>query len=195
MKRSMFVLVSLLALAALLSACAPQGTPTPSVADLQATAMANAQTQIALTAASIPTATPLPPTPMPTPIPVLITAIPATEAPIEVAPTAAKSSSDDPCNVLLSTMKGPRAQVVIKNTTKGALSLYFSIYKTAFGCGTGNVTLAPLQSATTSVPKGCYDFYGWISGAQESTPKGYGCLNFNQTVSVRKDGVIFNDQQ
>ena len=80
MKRSMFVFLSVFVIAAL-SACAPKGTPTPSIADLQATAMANAQTQIALTAASIPTATPLPPLP----IPVQPTAI--IEEPVVAPPT------------------------------------------------------------------------------------------------------------
>ena len=203
MKRSMFVLLSLLAIAAL-SACAPKGPPTPSVADLQATAMSNAQTQIALTAASIPTATQLPPTQMPTPIPTLPTEIPqqpvvATPTqPISLAPTAipgdASLSSDNPCNVPLSTMKGPYVQVTFSNTTKGDLSLYFYIYQTAFGCGVGNVSIAPLESVTTSVPKGCYDFYGWISGPKDSTPAGYGCLTFDQTVKVKEDTLIFQDQ-
>lgn len=200
MKRSMFVLLSLLLIAAL-SACAPKGTPTPSVAELQATAMANAQMQIALTAASVPTATPLPPTPMPTPIPAQPTAIlqPQIIAPTQpvaiVAPGAAGSSSDNPCNVPLSTMKGPHVQVTFKNTTKGNLSLYLYIYETAFGCGIGDVSIAPLESVTTSVPKGCYDFYGWVNGPKNSTPAGTGCLNFKQTVIVGQDTVVFKDQK
>ena len=201
MKRSMFVLLSLLAIAAL-SACAPQGTPTPSVADLQATAMANAQTQIALTAASIPTVTPLPPTPLPTPIPVL----PTLEQPIVVAPppiiapTAvpvnnAGSSDKNPCEGPLSDVGGPQVVVTFTNTTDGGLSLYLYNYKTEFGCGVGNVALAPYESATTSVPKGCYDFYGWIDGPKNSTPAGYGCLDFDQTVKVKYDTLVFSDQR
>ncbi|MDO8755630.1 MAG: hypothetical protein Q7J80_17175 [Anaerolineales bacterium] len=203
MKRSMFVLLSLLAIAAL-SACAPQSAPSPSIADLQATALANAQTQIALTAASIPTATPIPPTPMPTPIPVQPTAIlqqpvVAPPQPVSIAPTAlpgdASVSSDNPCNGPLSDVSGPQAQVTFMNTTDGELSLYLYIYKTAFGCGIGNVTIAPLESVTTNVPKGCYDFYGWITGPRDSTPAGYGCLNFDQTVKVKKDTLVFQDQK
>ena len=96
MKRSMFVFLSLLVIAAL-SACAPKGTPTPSVADLQSIAMANAQTQIALTAASIPTATQLPPTLAPTPIPVLPTEIPqeVIVVPPELAPVAPLAIPED----------------------------------------------------------------------------------------------------
>jgi hypothetical protein len=199
MKRSMSVLLSLLVIAAL-AACAPKGTPTPSVADLQATALANAQMQIALTAASVPTATPLPPTPMPTPIPAQPTAILQQQKVAPTQPVSVPVSSDtstssgNPCNGPLGRMKGPHAQVIFKNTTKGNLSLYLYIYETAFGCGVGNVTIAPLESVTTSVPKGCYDFYGWVNGPKNSTPAGTGCLNFNQTVIVGQDNVVFKDQ-
>jgi len=208
MKRSMFVLLSLLAIAAL-SACAPKGTPTPSVAELQAAAMANAQTQIALTAASIPTATPLPPTAMPTPIPVQPTAMIEEQPPVVVAPPQpvsaaptdavipgdASLSSDDPCSAPLGKMKGPHVQVTFQNTTRGNLALYLYSYKNAFGCGIGDVSIAPLESVTTSVPKACYDFYGWISGSKDSTPAGYGCLNFDQIVKVKKDSLVFSDQR
>jgi hypothetical protein len=206
MKRSMFYFLSLLVIAAL-SACAPKGTPTPSVADLQAIAMANAQTQIALTAASIPTATQLPPTPQPTPIPVLPTEIPQqpivvpTElAPIVPAPIGVDNPvdssvpGDNPCNEPLSRMKGPHVDVTFNNTTKGNVSLYLYSYTNAFGCGVGDITLAPLESVTTSVPKACYDFYGWISGPKDSTPAGYGCLDFDQTILVKPNNVVFKDQ-
>ena len=206
MKRSMFVLLSLIVIAAL-SACAPQGTPTPSVAELQAIAMANAQTQIALTAASIPTATPVPPMPMPMPtaIPVQPTVIvqqpvvkpltqPAVVAPAAAIPGATSAASDE-CSGPLSEVEGPQAQVTFKNSTDGDLSLYLYSYKTEFGCGVGNVTIAPLESVTTSVPKGCYDFYGWITGPKDSTPAGYGCLNFDQTVKVKNDTLVFPNQK
>jgi len=206
MKRSMFVFLSLIVIAAL-SACAPQGTPTPSVAELQAIAMANAQTQIALTAASIPTATPVPPTsmPMPTAIPVQPTVIvqqpvvkpptqPAVLAPAAAIPGATSAASDE-CSGPLSEVEGPLAQVTFKNSTDGDLSLYLYSYKTEFGCGVGNVTIAPLESVTTSVPKGCYDFYGWIDGPRDSTPAGYGCLNFDQSVTVKKDTLVFENQK
>ena len=202
MKRSMFVLLSLLAIAAL-SACAPQGTPTPSVAELQATAMANAQTQIALTAASIPTATPLPPTPMPTAIPVQPTVIvqqPVVAPPTQpgvLAPAAAipADASEDECGGALSEVEGPLVDVAFNNTTDGDLSLYLYGYKTEFGCGVGNVTIAPLESVTTSIPKGCYDFYGWVDGPKDSTPAGYGCLTFDQSVTVKKDTLVFENQK
>ena len=205
MKRSMFVFLSLIAIAAL-SACAPQGTPTPSVAELQATAMANAQTQIALTAASIPTATPLPPTPMPTAIPVQPTVIvqqpvvapptqPAVLAPAATIPGDANVTVEDECGGPLSEVDGPLVDVTFNNTTDGDLSLYLYSYKTEFGCGVGNVSLEPLESVTISVPKGCYDFYGWITGPKDSTPAGYGCLTFDQSVTVKKDTLVFPGQK
>jgi len=204
MKRSMFVLLSLIAIAAL-SACAPKGTPTPSVAELQATAMANAQTQIALTAAAQPTATPLPPTAMPTPIPVQPTAIieqpivaPPTQ-PAVLAPAASGDESaaveDDECGGPLSAVEGPQADVTFTNATDGDLSLYLYSYKTKFGCGVGNVSLEPLDAVTVTVPKGCYDFYGWVTGPKDSTPAGYGCLNFDQTVTVKQDTLVFPSQK
>jgi hypothetical protein len=199
MKRSMFLFLSLLAIAAL-SACAPKGTPTPSVADLQAVAMANAQTQIALTAAAIPTATQIPPTLEPTPIPVLPTEIPqevivvAPEVAPLAIPEAVSVSSDNPCNEPLNKMKGPHVEVTFSNTTSGNVSLYLYSYKNAFGCGVGDVFLAPGESVTTSVPKACYEFYGWISGPRDSTPAGYGCLNFDQTILVKQNNVVFKDQ-
>ena len=65
------ILPILLALTILLTACAPQGTPTMAPADVQNTAVAAAWTMVAMTQAAIPTATPLPPTetPSPTPLP------------------------------------------------------------------------------------------------------------------------------
>jgi hypothetical protein len=59
----------------------------------------------------------------------------------------------------------------------------------------GNVTLAPYESATLSLPKGCYDFYGWINGPKNSTPAGYGCLNFDQSIKVKNDTLVFMAQR
>jgi hypothetical protein len=173
--------------------------------------MANAQAQIALTAASIPTATPRPPTPIPTVIPIQPTVI--VQQPVVASPTqpsvlapaalpgaavsgsATSVASDDPCGGPLSDVDGPQAQVTFQNTTDGDLSLYLYSYKTEFGCGVGNVTLEPLKSVTTSLPKGCYDFYGWITGPKDSTPAGYGCLTFDQTVKVKNDTLVYPDQR
>lgn len=204
MKRSMFVLLSLLAIAAL-SACSAFGTPTPSVAELQATAMANAQTQVALTATAQPTPTPIPPTPTLIPVqpnptltqPLLVPPTqPAVLAPAAAAPVDDSAAVDDnECSGSLDEMDGPRVDVTFVNATDGDLSLYLYNYKTEHGCGVGNVALDPLESVTTSLPKACYDFYGWITGPKDSTPAGYGCLTFDQTVKVKRDTLVFPDQR
>ncbi len=103
-------------------------------------------------------------------------------------------TSDSPCTGPLSKIKGPQVQVTFTNTTDGDVSLYLYSYKTVFGCGIGDVSIAPFESVTTTIPKACYDFYGWITGSKDSTPAGYGCLNFDQTVTVRQSDVIFKDQ-
>lgn len=201
MKRLPSLLFSILLVMAL-AACAPKGPPTPSVADLQATALAQAQTQIALTLAAVPTAT-LPPTAFPTPMPLLPTEAPvetATAAPAaELAPALPVVSSPtegeaNPCAEPLSKMKGPQVEITFNNKTNGDLSLYLYSYITPFGCGTGNVTLEPNGSTVMEVPKGCYDFYGWISGPKDSTPAGYGCLNFDQRINIRPHDLVFVDQ-
>ena len=202
MKRSMFVLLALLAVLALSACSAFGGDPTPSVAELQATAMANAQTQVALTAAAQPTPTPIPPTP--TPIPVQPTPIieqtvvaPPTQQPAILAPAALEpaATEENECSGSLDEMDGPRADVTFVNTTDGDLSLYLYNYKNEYGCGVGNVTLGPSETVTTSVPQACYDFYGWVTGPKDSTPAGYGCLNFDQTVKVKPDTLVFPDQR
>ena len=200
MKRFM-QLLSLLTIIVLLAACAPQAAPTPSLTELQATAMANAQAQVALTAAAIPTATAIPPTPVPP------TPIPPTESPIQVAPpveipaivqapvdTLAMTGSNDgnPCNASLNVMKGPHTNVTFVNKAKGQVSFYFYIYQTAFGCGFSDVSLDSGDSTTISIPQGCYDFYGSVNGAKPSTPAGYGCFKKDTpaTVTIRADDVI-----
>jgi len=94
-----------------------------------------------------------------------------------------------------SAVEGPQADVTFTNATDGDLSLYLYSYKTKFGCGVGNVSLEPLDAVTVTVPKGCYDFYGWVTGPKDSTPAGYGCLNFDQTVTVKQDTLVFPSQK
>lgn len=199
MKRLLSLFFSFLLFAAL-SACAPKGPPTPSVADLQATALAQAQTQIAMTLAAVPTAT-LVPTAFPTPQPLLPTALPQETAAhaTELAPALPVLASPiegeaNPCAEPLSKMKGPQVEITFNNKTAGDVSLYLYSYITPFGCGTGNVRLEPNGSTVMSVPKGCYDFYGWISGPKDSTPAGYGCLNFDQRINIRPHDLVFVDQ-
>jgi hypothetical protein len=209
MKRSMFVLLALLAVLALSACSAFGGDPTPSVAELQATAMSNAQTQVALTAAAQPTPTPIPPTPTPIPVqptPIIEqTVVAPTQQSAILAPSALQpgvapadgdvAEEENECGSSLDSMDGPRADVTFVNTTDGDLSLYLYSYKNEYGCGVGNVTLGPSETVTTSVPQACYDFYGWITGSRDSTPAGYGCLTFDQTVKIKRDTLVFPDQR
>ncbi|MBI1793405.1 MAG: hypothetical protein HYR70_04350 [Chloroflexi bacterium] len=211
MKR--FSMLAILVLATLLlSACAPQGAPTPSLAELQATALADAQAKVALTAASIPTATQIPPTPIPPTVapplaieptltPVVLQPVAPTQQVIVVS-SATKpadgggntsvSSSGNPCSGPISKVKGPKVDITFAAKIKGTVSLYFYGYKTAFGCGYGSVTLATGESTTVAVPAGCYDFYGWVNGPKASTPKGYGCFQQNapKMVTIRPDDIV-----
>lgn len=95
MKRTLLSIFVLLP-AILLSACAP-GAPTPSLLELQATAMAAAQGSVALTVAAMPTSTPLPTATLM----LLPTPAPATLPPVlqpSATPTSATESADT-CNV------------------------------------------------------------------------------------------------
>jgi hypothetical protein len=156
--------------------------------------MANAQAQIALTTAAMPTATQIP-TQVPTPIPTLPPTQAAVVAPPaqpviaalptqQIMPTATKKSGD-PCNVSISGVKGPHTDVTFVAGINGEVNMYFYMYKTAFGCGFGNVNLVSQESATVSIPSGCYDFYGWVNGAAPSVSTGYACFQKDRPATVR----------
>ncbi len=200
MKRSTMLFAILLTVALFSAACAPQAAPTPSLADLQGTAMANAQAQIALTAAAMPTATQIPtliPTTIPAPIlppaaagaaPTVVVIQPQSAAPVLPAATApaATAKSKDYCKTsTVSGMKGPHANVTFVTSINGVVDEYFYIYKTVFGCGYGHVNLAGGNSTTVSIPVGCYDFYGWVNGPKPSTSSGYACFQKDQPATVR----------
>ena len=106
MKKFSMPLLAVLLVAMLLSACAPAAAPTPSLVELQATAMANAQANLALTAQAMPTDTPYPtPTAILFPTPTPFTA--ATQQAFITLPSPTASSygsgGSDPasrCNVV-----------------------------------------------------------------------------------------------
>lgn len=200
MKRTMQFLIVLAAVFSLsLSACVPVAAPTPSLAELQATAVAYAQQQIALTAAAQPTATqpPTPTLPPPTPMPQIV----VTEAPVLptlppiVVPVATKktaSTGGDPCNGNpLSNVTGPTATLNFKNKTGGMLNLYYYLRETAFGCGYGNVYLDNNEVVAVSVPVGCYDFFGWVTGKNQTSTSGYACFKKSQpTIATVREGSV-----
>ena len=181
-------IIPVLLLAAALSSCdlLGQGTPQPSLASLQATAMAQAQAEIAQTAAASPTDVPAP-TDLPTPTlmltntPVIpLTPIPTSAAAAPVTDDGAATASStktDYCNTTsISKVRGPHVQVTMKilKQVNGLVNLYFYMTETAFGCGYGNVQLNGGDSVRLSLPQGCYAFYGWISGPANSVTQGNG---------------------
>jgi hypothetical protein len=126
------ILPILLALTVLLSACAPQGTPTMAPADVQGTAVSAAWTIVALTQLAIPTATPLPPTetPSPTPLPTFTAEpliIPTLEPLIQPTATSAPSDPNNCSKPLDVGAAGPTTDMRIENASGGVISV-ISLY-------------------------------------------------------------------
>src|SRR5215208_4342692 len=128
----------------LISACAPQATPTVNSADIQHTAEAVAFTVVALTQESVPTNTTVPPTDTAVPtLPPTLTALSSptvdpllptvTTIPTLVAqssgPTGA--STEVNCNKALTEWKGPSASFTIVNETKPQGKIVLSLYVVA----------------------------------------------------------------
>ncbi len=175
MTQRLFLVAAALAVA--LSACAP-AAPTVDPANIQASAVAAANTMVALTLAAVPTATPLPPTPLPSPTPLPLPTLP----PLLNQPTATKatSSSGGECNQLFDVgASGPKAPIVIQNTTKGPITVSMGINrKNTFGqCGYISWANIPKgNSISVSVPLGhtnmgdaCYWAYAWINDPKHQT--------------------------
>ena len=151
MKKKAITMVAILIL--LLTACAPQATPTMNAVDVQHTAEAAAFTMVAQTQGAIPTNTLVPPTELPTetPLPTLTsiaspTAISdsltiATATSIDIPtlaplPTATTESTGN-CNKPLTSWKVPTATFNTVNETKPQGKITLSLYVvTEFGeCG------------------------------------------------------------
>lgn len=175
MKKSILVLV---AVAVLLTACGPQGTPTLAPAEVEGTAVAAAWTMVAATQQAIPTATPLPPTetPSPTPLPTFTPLpLPTLEIPTET-PKAATGACDGVMNI---TEAGPQSQIRIENETGGTvtLSLWLGTPNAFAQCGfiPGLTPLTKNEKRVISIPKGNYYAYALIaySGGKSGTASGY----------------------
>ena len=163
------ILPILLALTVLLSACAPQGTPTMAPADVQGTAVAAAWTMVAATQMAIPTNTPLPPTEVPsptslptfTPEPLLI----PTLAPL-VIPTATSAPSD-PGNCLKPLdvgSAGPTTPMRIENESGGSIRVSLNLSPNAFGqCGSLVYDVPINGKQVIALPKGTWWAYAWVT--------------------------------
>ncbi len=170
MARTLYVA---LLLVMVLSACAP-AKPTADPAQIQASAVAAASTMIAQTIQAAPTETPVPPTdvPSPTPLPPPTLAALPTLPVAQASPTKLGSSATN-CNQPLDVgAAGPKANVMIKNQTKGTITFNMGIStKNTFGqCGYMSWPINKGDSISVSVPQirtnlgdSCYWVYVWIN--------------------------------
>jgi hypothetical protein len=182
-------------LVCLISACAPQATPTANPVEVQHTAEAGAFTMVAQTLAAMPTNTPVPPTETasPTPLPTL-TSVPsptgdpllatATTLPTS-APQSSGGSTQDNCNKTLSEWQGPTANFSIANETRPQGRITLSLYVvTELGeCG----YLADLSGG----PIGQYSAGAFVDGRQSfKVFGGFRITEGNWKVVVRNDSII-----
>ncbi len=160
----------LLALAVLLTACAPQAAPTMSPADVQNTAVAAAWTMVAATQAAIPTSTPVPPTPVPSPTPLptftpVPVVIPTLEQIAIASPTTAAASDPNNCLKPLNMSEaGLTKNVRIENETSGTVNLSLNLYKpNQFGqCGALSYTIKKGYKQQIKIPTGYWYAYSWV---------------------------------
>jgi hypothetical protein len=210
MKRNIFVISLVLILLA--SACAPQGTPTMSAADIAGTSQAAAMTIVAQTLQALPTQTPVPPTetasPIPSPTitaPPLLTdgtqttqgtpAAPATVGALATSiptftPQASSGSTNnqDPCNQPLTAWQGPTANFSISNQTKPQGTIVLSMYVvTEMGqCGYLIIT-----GDSFTGPIGQYSAGAFITGKQDF--KAFGSFRITEgswSIVVRNDSIL-----
>ncbi|MBN1304159.1 MAG: hypothetical protein JXA13_06960 [Anaerolineales bacterium] len=167
-----FLILSV-ALTLMLSACGPQGTPTPDPAAAQNTAIAIAWTWAAETQLAAPTTTPPPtetPIPLPTEAPTLIQTPTVLSTGLEtptfaVVPTNTTSggASGNPCNQPITTWEVPSAKLIMTNGVKKTnvvLSLYVV---TDYGeCGYMSFNFS--NSTSAEVPTGNYSAFAWVDG-------------------------------
>jgi hypothetical protein len=162
------ILPILLALTVLLTACAPQGTPTMAPADVEGTAVSAAWTMVAATQAAIPTATPLPPTEIPSPTPLPTFTPPPVIPTLEqlILPTATSAPSDpNNCNRALNMGEaGPMKNVRIENENKSQVNLSLNLYKpNPFGqCGSVSYTIKGGEKRKVGIPTGYWYAYSWV---------------------------------
>jgi hypothetical protein len=183
------------------AACAP-APPTVDPAQIQASAVAAANTMIAMTQAAIPAPTEVPPTPLPSPTPLpTLAALPT--LPLSVPTLAPTQSTTDSCRQPfdLSATGNARAKLMIKNNTKGPVTLTLGMStKNAFGqCGYMSWSNIPkMGSITVYVPQTgqgpCYWAYAWINDPKQQrnlSPTTAFCMNNSDkwTMNVTYDNI------
>lgn len=169
MRKTLYVVLAFVLVT--LAACGPAPEPTPSIVEIQDTAVALAQTSIAITKAALPTETPLP-TQIPT-LAITPTSFP-TLPPTSVAVVAPTSTQANPCNEPPPTEpKGTMVRVKFVNKSKGVVSLSFGMLQEneQGECGTYSFTIGSKMSSEVTVLAGCYWGYAWITGTEPSIAK------------------------
>ncbi len=170
--QSKFLFIGSIMTIILLAACGPAPEATPSIVEIQDTAVAMALTSLAVTKAALPTETPFP-----TQTPTL--AVTSTPFPTLVPPTSAAAAVPtiaevNPCNEPPPTEpKGTMVRVKFVNKSKGKASLSFGMLQEndKGECGTYNFTIGSKMSPEVTVLAGCYWGWAWITGTEPSIAK------------------------
>lgn len=174
MKKQLFYFVTVIVIM-LASACGPTPEPTPSILEIQDTAVALALTSVAMTKAAMPTNTLIPtqiPTLAETPIPFpTLPPLASPTSPVAVVPT---NTQTNPCNEPPPfDPQGTTVRVRFVNKSKGMVNLALGMLQEndEGECGTYNFTIGPRMSPEFTVLAGCY--WGWasITGTENSIAK------------------------
>lgn len=189
-------------LAILITACAPQATPTINPVDVQNTAVAAAFTLVAETQAAMPTATSLPPTetatqtPAPTNTSLATVTLATTLTPV-AAVASTSTSGGDYCQtrILSWSPKGRPATIHIINTNRAAITVSLFLSETAdhFECGYRVYEIGSRSDVfITDMVQGCYTL--WAFNNDQRTPVnafGSGCINNPDkwTIEITQDRV------
>jgi len=184
-----------------LSSCGAASEPTPSLVEIQGTAIALAETSVAFTKAAVPTATPVPtlaPTleAPPTPLP----ALQPVASPTIMAVAVPTNTQTNPCNEPPpSDPVGTTVRVRFVNKAKGLATLSFGMLQAndEGECGTYNFTIGANTSPEVTVLAGCYWGFAWISGTDTSTAKSFAdiCLtdpNQVRGITITKETIGFD---
>ena len=206
MKRNLFIVGVVLML--LVSACAPQATPTMNPQDIQHTAEAGAFTVVAQTQEAQPSNTLPPPTATDTltPLPTLTTlptltvdpSLPtatglptisvtsaATSIPTSVQVVDSSGSTADDCNKPLTSWKGPTATFTLKNETKpqGEIVLWMYVVTPQGECG--------YLTDFSRGPVGTYSAGAFVNGPKNfKVFGGFQVKEGSWKIAVRNDKIV-----
>jgi hypothetical protein len=192
----------------LVSACAPQATPTVAPVDIQHTAEAAALTMVAETQAAVPSSTPVPPTdtasptvqPSSTPLPLTtsgtpgtVTVLPGLATFTQQAPQSQPTSNSgggntqDNCNQPLTAWQGPTASFSISNQTRPQGTIVLSMY---VATDLGQCGYLIITGDSFSGPIGNYSAGAFITGRQNF--KAFGSFRItegNWAIVVKNDSI------